>query len=64
MIRVSRETIEAMRLAASEIAVVKRQWLNSDEQRLAALVEYWQRTKSQSQSNKLQQPMESEGYSP
>lgn len=44
-IRVSEETIIAMRLAASEIALTTRQWLQSDDQRIQALVEYWRRTK-------------------
>lgn len=44
-IRVSEATINAMRLAASEIAVVTRQWLQSDDQRIQALVEHWERTK-------------------
>jgi hypothetical protein len=51
-IRVSEETIIAMRLAASELALTTRQWLQSDDQRIQALVEYWQRTKESAEAEK------------
>ncbi len=51
-IRVSEETIIAMRLAASELALTTRQWLQSDDQRIQALVEYWQRTKESAEEEK------------
>lgn len=54
-IRVSEETIKQMRLAASEIALTTRQWLQSDDQRIQALVEHWQRTKPNSEEVEEQQ---------
>ena len=43
--RVSEATLQAMRLAASEIAIARNQWIESDDQRLLTLVEYWDATK-------------------
>ena len=43
--RVSETTLQSMRLAASEIAIARNQWIESDDQRLLALIEYWDTTK-------------------
>lgn len=43
--RVSESTLQAMRLAASELAIARNQWIESDDQRLLALIEYWDMTK-------------------
>lgn len=46
MIRVSEHTIEALRLATSEIATTNQQWMRSDDERIRALIDHWKRTKA------------------
>jgi hypothetical protein len=47
-----------MRLAASEIAIARNQWIESDDQRVLALVEHWDATKAAYTSGKQTQAKE------
>lgn len=45
-IRLNRNTIEEMRIAAQEIGMAQRIILTSDDDRVSALVDHWNATKT------------------
>jgi hypothetical protein len=46
-IRTTQATVEALRLATSELAVATRRPLTSDDERIRALIDHWERTKGE-----------------
>lgn len=45
LIRANQSTIDAMRLAAGEIGATRQKFFMTDNDRLAALIEHWHKTK-------------------
>ena len=45
MIRASVATLQALRMAAMEIALARQELYASDNERIMALIDHWQRTK-------------------
>ncbi len=45
MIRAQQDTLRALRMAAMELAITRQEIFASDDERIRALVDYWNRTK-------------------
>lgn len=46
MIRASVATLRALRMAAMEVALARQELFSNDDERIMALVDHWQRTKT------------------
>lgn len=55
-IRVNQSTVAELRLAGAELAVALREPINSDDERIMALVDYFHRTKTITSPAAVQEP--------